>query len=66
MNKQQHALILPLDFTAQLFPVRPCQQATNSNQTKQTEAENSIKKKKYSTSVPQRFEFCRTADNKWH
>lgn len=65
MNKQQHALIPSLTFTAQLFPVHPCQQATNSsNQTEQTEAEN-IKKKQPSTSVPQRDEFCHTADSKW-
>lgn len=59
MNKQRHALIVSLNFTAQLFPVHLCQQA----QTKQTEAEN-IKKKQPSTSAPQRDEFCHTADSR--
>lgn len=52
VNKQQHALIPSLNFIAHLFPVPPCQQATNnSNQTEQTEAKKNFKKKQLSTSA---------------
>lgn len=62
MNKQQRTLITSFNFTAQVFPVHPCQKAAkNSNQIKQTKSEKNIKKKQSSTSVSQRDEFCHTA-----
>lgn len=52
VNKRQYALIPSLNFTAQLFPVPPCQQASNnSNQTEQMEAEKNIKEKQLFTSA---------------